>query len=241
MNLSIVVPAHNEEENIATLIDKIEGFDLGIDFELVIVADHCSDSTVKIVNEKIKEFNNLRLVKNSLNPGFANALRCGFLNSCGDLILPVMGDLCDDLDTVKKMYGRIREGYDVVCGSRYMEAGRRLGGSKLKSFLSSLGGRSLHNILRIPTCDIANSFKMYRREVIQAIDIQALGFEISMELPLKAYYLGFKITEVPTVWKERTKGKSSFKIFKLLPNYLKLYIWGIYKSFFGRKRRADAN
>jgi hypothetical protein len=78
---------------------------------------------------------------------------------------------------------------------------------------------------------------MYRREVIETMDIKAGGFEISMEILLKAYYLGFKITEVPTVWRERTKGKSSFKIFKLLPNYLKLYIWAFYKSF--TRKRAD--
>jgi len=81
----------------------------------------------------------------------------------------------------------------------------------------------------VPTNDIANAFKMYKKEVISSIDIQAKGFEISMEIPLKAYYLGFKITEVPTVWKERTKGKSSFKIFKLLPAYLKLYVWAIFR------------
>jgi hypothetical protein len=50
-----------------------------------------------------------------------------------------------------------------------------------------------------------------------------------MELPLKAYYAGFKITEVPTVWHEREKGKSSFKMFNLIPNYLRLYFWAIKK------------
>ncbi len=232
MKLTIVVPAHNEEENIAGLINKIESSNFVIDFELVVVADHCTDSTVKVVNEEIKKFRNLRVVENNFDSGFANALKTGFLNARGDLILPVMGDLCDDLKTVNLMYGKIMEGYDIVCGSRYMRGGSRLGGSKLKSFFSSMGGRSLHRILNIPTHDIANAFKMYRKEIIQAVDIQAKGFEISMELPLKAYYLGFKIAEIPTVWKERTKGKSSFKMFKLLPSYLKLYIWGVYKSFF---------
>ncbi len=55
MKLSIVIPVHNEEENIAGLIDKIEGYGLGIDFELLIVSDHCTDTTADIVNKKIKE------------------------------------------------------------------------------------------------------------------------------------------------------------------------------------------
>lgn len=232
MKLSIIVPAHNEEENIANLIDKVEAGISGIDFELIVVADHCSDSTVRIATEKTKEFNNLRVAENRLRPGFANALRTGFMNSHGDFILPIMGDLCDDLETVGRMYNKIQEGYGVVCGSRYMPGGKRLGGSRLKSFLSGLGGRSLNIILKVPTCDIANAFKMYRKEVIDAVDIKATGFEVSMEIPLKAYYCGFKLTEVPTVWRERTKGKSSFKIFRLLPAYLKLYLWAVYKSIF---------
>jgi hypothetical protein len=52
-----------------------------------------------------------------------------------------------------------------------------------------------------------------------------------MEIPLKAYYMGFKIAEVPTVWRERTKGKTNFKVFKLLPRYIKLYLWAIFKSY----------
>lgn len=235
MKLSIIVPAHNEEDNIIRVIREIEE-SMDLEHELVVVNDHSIDRTPDLVAQLFKEYPVLRLVNNTGQKGFTNALKTGFLNSHGEVILPIMGDLCDDLVTVKKMYAKIIEGYDVVCGSRYMKGGSRLGGSKLKACFSSWGGKSLCYLLRIPTHDIANAFKMYRKEVIQAIDIQSTGFEISMELPLKAYYLGFRIAEVPTLWKERTKGKSSFKIFKLLPNYLKLYIWGIYKSFFSLRR-----
>lgn len=232
MKLSVIVPAYNEEENIGNLIDKVER-SLKMDFELIIVNDHSLDNTVGIVIGKLNDYKNINLVENNLKSGFANALRTGFLNSKGEVILPLMADLCDDLDTIEKMYRKIGEGYDIVCGSRYMTGGARNGGSRLKSFLSNAGGRSLNVILGVPTHDIANAFKMYRREVVNAVNIKAKGFEISMEIPLKAHYLGFKITEIPTVWKEREKGKSSFKIFKLLPSYLKLYAWGIYKSLTG--------
>jgi len=80
---------------------------------------------------------------------------------------------------------------------------------------------------------VANAFKMYRKRVIDSMNIEAKGFEISMEIPLKAYYAGFKITEVPTIWREREKGKSSFKMLKLTPSYLKFYLWGIKKRIAG--------
>lgn len=235
MKLSIVVPAHNEEDNIVEVVDRIEQV-LRFDYELIIVNDHSTDKTGELIQGLLGKYPNLRLVEN-LEPGcFANAVKAGFLNMRADVVVPVMGDLCDDLQTIGLMYNKIEEGYDVVCGSRYMDAGQRLGGSKLKSFLSATAGRSLRCLLGFPTHDIANAFKMYRRQVIESVNIKARGFEISMEITLKAYYKGFKITEVPTVWRERAKGKSSFKIFKLLPAYLKLYFWAFYKSLLSRRR-----
>ncbi len=234
MKLSILVPAHNEEDNIedavATIIKTVPS---EIDYEIVVVNDHSTDNTAVIVEKLNRQFPNLRMIDNPLEPGFANAIKAGFANTRGEFIVPVMADLCDDLSIVRQMYEKMTSGYDVVCGSRYIKGGARLGGSRFKGTLSCLAGRSIYFLLGIPTHDIANAFKMYRKSVIDGIDIRAKGFEISMEIPLKAYFAGFKIGEVPTVWKERTRGKSSFKIFKLLPNYLKLYFWAMRKKIFG--------
>ncbi len=234
MKLSIIVPAHNEEDNIAEVIRQIEDR-LDLDYELLVVNDHSVDDTAKCVNTLIKQYPNLRIVDNRHGKGFANAIRFGFEQSRGDMVVPVMADLCDDLSTIPLMMDKISNGYDLVCASRYIPGGRRLGGSRFKGFLSCFAGRSLYYVLGIPTHDIANAFKMYRKEVIQNIKIEAKGFEISMEIPLKAYYAGFRISEVPTQWKERTRGKSSFKVLKLLPDYLKLYIWAVFKRFFYAK------
>lgn len=228
IKLSIVIPAHNEEENISEVIHKIEKV-LDFEHELIVVNDHSTDSTASIVTELCQNYSNIKLVDNLLDGGFANAIKTGFANVKTEAMVPIMGDLCDDLNTIKLMFEKTKAGYDVVCGSRYINGGSRLGGSKIKGFFSSFAGKSLHYLLGVPTHDIANAFKMYRKKVIDAIKIESRGFEISMEIPLKAYYLGFKITEVPTVWKERTKGKSSFKMFKLIPAYSKLYIWGIFR------------
>lgn len=228
MNLSIIVPAYNEEDNIAQVISKIEE-EVITPHELIVVNDHSTDSTPNIVRGLSSKYPNLKIVENTLEKGFASAIKTGFANVKTKIAIPVMGDLCDDLATIEQMFDTINQGYDVVCGSRYISKGKRLGGSQLKGFLSAAAGKSLYHILGIPTHDIANAFKMYRKKVIDTIKINSKGFEISMELPLKAYYLGFKITEVPTVWRERTKGKSSFRVFKLLPNYLKLYVWAILK------------
>ncbi len=228
MKLSIIIPAHNEQDNITDVINKIEDV-LDMPHELVVVNDHSIDTTAQLVARLTRQYNNIRLVENKLPRGFANALKTGFSNVATDIVVPVMADLCDDLSTIKKMLQKINDGYDVICGSRYINGGGRYGGSKLKGFFSSFVGRSLCFLLGLPTHDIANAFKMYRKSAIDSIDIKSKGFEISMEIPLKAHYLGLKMTEVPTVWKERTKGKSNFSMLKLLPRYIKLYIWAIFK------------
>ncbi|MCU0652502.1 MAG: glycosyltransferase [Candidatus Omnitrophica bacterium] len=232
MKLSIIVPAHNEEENISDAVNRIES-SIPLPFELVIVNDHSADKTQELINNLARQYQNISSVENKRDKGFANAVKAGFESASGDALVLVMADLCDDLPTITKMFKILDDGYDVVCGCRYIKGGGRLGGSRLKGMLSSFAGWSLYYFLGVPTHDIANAFKMYRKEVIKNIDIKAEGFEISMEIPLKAYYSGFKITEVPTIWRERTKGKSSFRILKLLPNYLKLYIWAIYRRLRG--------
>ncbi|MGA2775498.1 MAG: glycosyltransferase family 2 protein [Candidatus Omnitrophota bacterium] len=193
--LSIVVLAFNEEENIANVIEKIED-SIGIGHELIVVNDHSFDRTPLILKELSPRYSNLRPLDNTSDKGFASAVKFGFLHAQGELVVPIMADLCDDLNTLKEMVKKINEGYDVVCASRYIKGGARIGGSKLKGFLSSFAGWSLYYLSGIPTHDIANAFKMYRKKVIDSIDIEASSFEISMELTLKAYYAGFKITEV---------------------------------------------
>lgn len=229
MKLSIVIPAYNEEDNIADVIQRVEQ-SIDIPYELIVVNDHSQDDTRKVVEGLSSQYSNIRLVENSLDKGFANALKTGFAQATGDAIIPIMADLCDDLETVKVMFSKINAGYDVVCGSRYTRGGSRVGGAKAKAFFSSFVGQSLHFLLGLPTHDIANAFKMYRKKVIDSIGIKSNGFEVSMEIPLKAYFMGFKMTEVPTVWRERRKGKSSFRILKLSSSYFKLYLWAILKS-----------
>lgn len=233
MKLSIVVPAYNEEENIVDVINEIEET-VDTDCELVIINDHSTDSTSSLVKGLQKKYKNISLYDNQESRGFANAVKAGLEKAAGDYVVPVMGDLCDDLETIKKMVEKLDQGYDVVCGCRYMTGGGRLGGSGLKAFLSRYGGITLHFLLGIPTHDIANAFKMYRKKILKDIIIESQGFEISMEIPLKAYYNGAKVTEVATVWRERTKGSSSFKVFRLLPRYLGLYLWAIAKRLLTR-------
>ncbi len=200
---------------------------LDIEHEIIVVNDHSSDRTADILVALSQKIAAVKFTENKRQPGFANALKTGFEMSAGQYVVCVMADLCDDPATIIKMADKIDEGFDIVCGSRYMSGGQKLGGPKFKTFFSKVFGLSLFFLIGIPTRDIANSFKMYRREVLEAIKIDSKGFEISAELPLKAFFCGHKITEVPTTWVDRKSGRSKFNAIKQGSGYLRLYLWAV--------------
>lgn len=230
MKITLVIPAHNEEEIIADTIRNIEK-ELNLDYEIMVVNDHSTDNTASIVSRLTKEYSNLKLVNNDTGRGFADALKKGFNSANSELITPVMADLCDDPKTVAEMHDKAKEGFDIVCGSRYMKGGKKVGGPMLQSFFSRFVGKSLKYLIGIPTSDVSNSFKCYRKNILDSIKIESRGFEISMEITLKAYFSGATITEVATGWQGRSMGKSKFYLFKAAPKYIRLYLWAI----FGKK------
>ena len=229
MNFSVIIPARNEENNIERVIMGIEQ-NIENKYEIIVVNDHSTDKTVEVVKRLALQYDNIYLVHNTIEPGFTNVLRTGFNNANTELIVPVMADFCDDPKTIDKMYEKVLEGFDIVCGSRYMKGGKRLGGIKTKAFFSFFVGLISHILLGIPTHDITNSFKMYKKNVLNNIIMNSTGFEISMEITLEAYFKNFRITEIPTIWKERESGESKFNPFKNGPGYLKLYLRAVRKK-----------
>jgi hypothetical protein len=94
--------------------------------------------------------------------------------------------------------------------------------------LARIAGKSFHVLTRVGTHDCTNNFKAYSKQFLDVIEIDAsIGFEIGMELIAKAKRSGMMVAEIPTIWIERTYGKSNFKILTQISSYLKWYIYGI--------------
>ncbi|MBN1901563.1 glycosyltransferase [Candidatus Sumerlaeota bacterium] len=236
MNLTIVIPARNEQDNIPTTLSSIESRVKTPHF-VIVVNDHSTDKTGDFVREFSKTHPNVRLFDNPGTGGFAHAVKAGFKQASPGAVVTVMADNCDQPETIDAMFAKILEGYDVVCGSRYMPGGKKLGGRFLQTFFSRFVGKSLRIISSLPTHDISNAFKMYRKEVVDSIEIEETGFAMSMELAVKARFRGFKVTEVPTIWKDRTAGSSHFRIFKVAYSYIRWYLRALRLSLKSRFMR----
>ena len=229
IELSVIIPARNEEENLEDIIRDLLKYIKGLSVEVIIVNDHSTDKTAEIGEKIASVYHFIKIINNEKKPGFANALLTGFENAEGEFVLPVMADGCDEISIIPKMLEKAKEGYDIVCGSRYMKGGRRVGGPKLQGFFSKFVGITLHYILNLPTHDAPNAFKIYRKNMLKKLRLKEKGFAVSMEAVLKAYFAGYRITEIPTVWYGRKKGKSKFKITKTFP-YIKIYIQAVFRK-----------
>ncbi|KJJ85254.1 glycosyl transferase family 2 [Candidatus Omnitrophus magneticus] len=241
ISLSIVIPVYNEGDNISSTLTEISQ-NVKIQHEILIIYDFPEDNTIPAVNKFINETKkiNIRIIKNKYGKGALNAIKSGFLESTGTATLVVMADLSDEISKVNEMYEKISQGYDIVCGSRYMKGGKQIGGPKLKKFLSRLAGISLKYFTGIPTHDISNSFKMYRSNILNTIKIESNGgFELGMEIVVKSFLNGYKITEVPSTWRDREQGASRFKLWKWLPKYLKWYFLAIKHKIFGNTTQIE--
>lgn len=231
-SLELVIPVYNEAGTIEEVLGEIEG-KLRMPHLVTIVYDSESDTTLPVLRVWQKSHANLRLLKNCHGRGALNAIKSGMENASTGVVLVMMADLADDLSNVGLMFAKINEGYDIVCGSRYMKGGRQVGGPLLKRWLSRLAGLSLYYLAGMPTRDVTNSFKMYRREVLKALPIESSGgFELGMEIVVKAQAAGFRITEVPAVWRDRQSGKSRFRLWRWLPGYLRWYWYGLRHGLF---------
>lgn len=234
VEITLVVPVYEEEENIVPLVREVKAT-LQIPHQIVIIYDHDTDSTLNKRDAVLAIDPTATFIRNAGGTGVINAFRTGFDVAKTRFVVPIMADLSDTPGTIPEMYRKIREGYDLVVGSRYCEGGRKIGGPYIKYLLSVAANRTLHRLTGIPTHDMTNAFIMYRKEVLDNINIRSSGgFEVTMELIAKAYILGYRIAEVPTINRDRVAGKSSFQLLKWIRNYVYWYFYILIYSIVSR-------
>jgi glycosyltransferase involved in cell wall biosynthesis len=236
--LSLVVPVYNEADNILPLLEAFRS-EVESPHETLLVYDFEGDTTIPPAREFAEGYEQLRLVRNTIGRGVLNALKAGISEASGDVILVTMADLSDDITHVDEMARRVRGGADLVAASRYMRGGGQVGGPPVKTLLSRMAGLSLRWLTRIGTHDATNNFKAYSQELLEDIEIESRsGFELGLEMATKAHLGGYRIEEIPTIWRDRTAGESRFKVVKWMPSYLRWYLTCVAGTWSGRARRA---
>lgn len=232
--LTVVLPVYNEGANIEPVLRGIAASVTTAPREVMVVYDFDEDDTVPVVRALQAEMPELRLHRNDIGRGVLNALRAGFKAAAAPYVLVMMADGSDEPQVIDAMLAQAREGADVVAGSRYMRGGGQVGGPLLKRTLSRVAGLTLHWVGGMPIHDPTSNFKIYSRRLLDRVEVESeAGFELAIELTVKAYLMGMRIEEVPTTWRDRTAGESRFQLWQWMPHYLKWYARGMA----GRLRR----
>ena len=224
--LNIVIPVYNEGANFPALRSALTNA-IHSPFEVFVVYDFDEDNTIPEVRSVIQEGDaRFHLIKNSVRRGVVGALLTGFqAANCGP-VLVVMGDLSDDLGKVDQMVDLYHQGFHLVSASRYMPGGRVFGGPFLKRNLSKWAGLTLHWFRGLPTSDATNAFKLYDVEMLNGLTLKSRGgFELSLEITVKAFLGRYRIAEIPATWRDRTHGESRFRMWRWLPLYLRWYLY----------------
>lgn len=220
LDLSIVIPVYNEADNIKQTLYALKQ-NVPVTHEIIAVYDFDEDNTLPVLRHMSSNYDNLRIVKNNVAYGPSGALRTGFGEARSFRVLVVMADLCDDFTQIPYLLSLVPERADIVCPSRYCEGGEQLLNSLHKVWVPRTTGFLLKLLAGIPTCDPTNSFKLYSTKVLKSISLTStISFSVTLEIVAKAHCLGYRIVEVPTVWRDRQSGKSNFKFWRSIIVYL---------------------
>jgi dolichol-phosphate mannosyltransferase len=238
MKLSIVIPAHNEEESIAETIETIEEAFLkaDIDHEIFVVDDNSKDKTREVLKELAAKYPCLKYETNYGPNGFGYAVRYGLERFSGDCVAVMMADLSDSpYDLIRFYNTMIEENYDCVFGSRFIKGGKTIDYPFVKKIINRIANFIIRLFMQIKYNDTTNAFKLYKREVIDGVKpILSPHFNLTIELPLKAIIRGFSYTVVPNSWTNRKHGVSKLKIKEMGSRYFFILVYCFVEKYFSR-------
>jgi dolichol-phosphate mannosyltransferase len=209
----VIIPTYNERENIAAIVRAIQA--LQQDFHILVIDDGSPDGTADIVRDLQQEFPNIFLEERKGKLGLGTAYIHGFkwgLKKGYPFIFEMDADFSHNPADLPRLYEACKfGGADVAVGSRYVKGGGVLNWPKNRIALSKGGSLYARLILWTPVADQTAGFVCYKREVLEAInlnEIHFVGYAFQIEMKFAAWKLGFRIKEVPIQFEDRKLGVS---------------------------------
>ena len=204
---SIVVPLHNEHENVTDLYDRLKAVmeANGESFELVLVDDGSDDNTFALLREIAAVDSRVTVVKLRRNFGQTAGLAAGFDHARGEYIIAMDGDLQHDPSDIPMFLEKIGEGYDIVSGWRK----QRIDNLWLRRIPSRIANWAMAKLSGVDIHDFGTTFKAYRREILEQVPLYG---ELHRFIPALASWHGASIIEVPIRNVNRERGLSHYGI-----------------------------
>jgi dolichol-phosphate mannosyltransferase len=231
----VILPCYNEEQNLKTLITAIEAsIKPKMPYKIIAINDGSNDHTGQLLSELSKEYPILT-IEHSKNQGLAETLKDGLsiaaeVSKNEDLIITMDADNTHDPRYMLDMAKLINEA-DIVIGSRYVKGGKQLNVPTHRVILSKAINQGIKLTTRLPIKDATSGYRCFRAKTIKTLHkkfgkkfVESKGFEVSLELLLKLFWLNPVMLEVPiTLDYGKKNGRSKMKLFSTIKRYIALF------------------
>jgi dolichol-phosphate mannosyltransferase len=238
MLLSIVLPAYNEEDSLPETVNSLYQVlrNEAIPHEILVVNDNSKDNTEQVLVNLQASIPTLVYFTNPGPNGFGMAIRYGLERYSGDCVAVMMADLSDDPnDLVKYYHTMLSKNVDAVFGSRFDKGGKVIDYPKIKLLINRIANLIIRMVIGIKYNDTTNAFKLYKRHTIDGIKpFMSPHFNLTVELPLKAFVRGYTFAIVPNSWRNRKHGESKLKIKEMGSRYFFILMYCFIEKFFSR-------
>jgi dolichol-phosphate mannosyltransferase len=237
-SISVVIPCHNEEMNIGSLIEGLRALYGEYIHEIIAVDDNSTDDTRKVIEGLAAEDARVKLIARTPPNGVGRALADGYRAATGQWVLSMDCDFQHLLPEIRDLFDAAAEGFDVVVGSRFSRHSVLLN----YPFRKIVANRGFHVlaqlVLRRRFRDLTNNLKLMRREVAAHLLFTQAGFAVNAETGLQPILMGCEAKEVPISWINRTPamGMSSFRLARAGGGYARVLLHAWLKAALGRGR-----
>lgn len=211
MKVLVIIPTFNESDNILKTIELV--FDTAPKVDVLVVDDNSPDKTGNVVKKLMKTEKRVNLLAREKKEGLGTAYVAGFkyaLERDYERIIEMDADLSHDPAEIPNFIEASKKA-DVVVGSRYLN-GANVVHWPIRRLILSYGANIYSRIITgVPLHDTTSGFKCFRREVLEAVDLDAVhsgGYSFQLEMNFRAYCKGFKLSEIPIIFTDRTLGRS---------------------------------
>ncbi len=209
----VVIPTYNERENLPEIVDQVLG--LGACYDVLVVDDDSPDGTGAIADDlAARHPGRVDVLHRTAKEGLGRAYIAGFqraLASGAPVIAQMDADLSHRPEDLEVMVAALTDDIDLVLGSRYIAGGATEGWPWHRKLVSRAGGLYAGRVLGMPIRDLTGGFKVWRRELLEAIDLPHItsdGYSFQIETTYRAARHGARIAQVPIVFHDRVAGKS---------------------------------
>ncbi|HEX3240360.1 MAG TPA: polyprenol monophosphomannose synthase [Solirubrobacterales bacterium] len=233
----LVLPTYNEAGNIEALVTAARA-SLPATAQILIVDDGSPDGTGAIADRLAAALDRVEVMHRSRKEGLGPAYIAGFRRALGagaGLVLEMDSDFSHDPADLPRLLAAAEEA-DLVIGSRYVPGGRIADWGALRRGISRGGSRYARTLLGVEVRDLTGGFKCFRREVLEAIDLDAVdarGYAFQVEMTYRAIELGFRVDEIPIVFRDRREGQS-----KMNASIVAEAIWRLPRLRFAQRRSS---